>query len=450
MTQNVSMTLAQYAASTSLAKIPADIQDLAKQVIMDEMASSQFGRRSLAGDLTARYAAGFGGPQEALILGTKLRVPAPFAALANGAAGHGEEVDGAHVIGGHPGATLVHTTVAVAERQRVSGAELINAVVLAYDVGVRLVEACGGKFAMKIKHHLYSDFLYAIGGTVAASRLMGMEPLRICYAMALCSFQTNSTASLYSEERHISKSFCNGQFSLAGVSGALMSAAGLEGVQDPLGTKEGIFEAWGTENAASIVTRGLGEEWSLRGANFKFINAGYPIHSAVEAAMTLVKTHGLDPATIASIHIGMPEKALRVVDNRDMHNICVQDMVCANITRGGLPLRELPFPGLLSDPVFSRLRANTKAGIDEGINRDAPEGRGSNVTITKADGSSVSQRVDAPRGHSRRGRVSWEELRTKWEGGLPDCDVNRMIALSQSLEDLDDVRELADAFKSPD
>ena len=39
-----------------------------------------------------------GGPQEALIIGTRQRAPAQYAALANGAAGHGEEVDGAHVI----------------------------------------------------------------------------------------------------------------------------------------------------------------------------------------------------------------------------------------------------------------------------------------------------------------------------------------------------------------
>ncbi len=450
MNPSITLTLAQYAAATTVDSIPAKVRERAKQVIFDEMASAHFGRRSMAGDLTARYVQSLGGPQESHILGTRLRVSAQYAALANGAAGHGEEVDGAHIIGGHPGATLVHAAVAVAERQRASGAQLLNAVVVGYDVGIRLVEACGGKFALKARNRLYSDFLYAIGATVAASRLLGLEPIRHCHAMALVTFQTNALASLYQEKRHISKSYCNGQFAFAGVSAALMSAAGLEGVEDILGMRDSLLEAWGTEGAAQAVTRKLGEDWSIMGSNFKFINAGYPIHSAVEAATTLAARHCIDVAQIASVHVGMPEKAMRVVDNREMHNICVQDMVCANLVRGRLSLRELPFPAILSDPGFVRLRTRVTVAVDAELNRDQPEGRGSNVTITTANHASVSLRIDAPRGHALRGGVSWSDLAEKWEDGLPECDVGRMIALADGLENLADVRELADAFRVSD
>ena len=447
MTQSLSLTLARYAASTSIANIPSEIRERAKQVILDELASAHFGRRSMGGDLAARYAATLGGPQEALILGTSQRVPAPYAAMANGAAGHGEEVDGAHVIGGHPGATLVHAAVAIAERQRVSGADLVNAVVLAYDVGIRLVEACGGKFSIKARHHLYSDFLYAIGAAVAGCRLLGLEPIRHCHAMALCTFQTNALASLYQEKRHISKSFCNGQFSYAGVSAALMSAIGLEGVEDILGMRDGLLDAWGAEGGAKAVTRQLGEDWSILGSNFKFINAGYPIHAAVEAATTLTAEHRIAAASIASVHVGMPENAMRVVDGREMHNICMQDMVGAALVRGGLSLRESPFPSILQDPAFGRLRPHVTVGVDAALNREQPDGRGSNVTITTVDGAKVSRRVEHPRGHSLRGGVTWSDLAAKWRDGLPDCDIDRMVTLATRLEDLEDVRELSDAFR---
>jgi 2-methylcitrate dehydratase PrpD len=198
-----------------------------------------------------------------------------------------------------------------------------------------------------------------------------------------------------------------------------------------------------------VVTRGLGEEWSIRGANFKFINAGYPIHAAVEAAMTVATKNGILPAAIAGLHIGMPEKAMRVVDNREMHNICVQDMVCASLALGGLSLRDLPFPGILDDPAFARLRALAVVGVDADLNRVNPEGRGANVTITTDTGSRFSHRVDAPRGHSSRGGVSWSELHDKWRGGLPDYNVDRMLSLAQRMEHLEDAKELADAFMAP-
>ena len=449
MSTTLTSRLAEYAAATSIEKVPPEIADLAKRICFDEMASATFGRRSLAGGLTARHVAALGGPPEALVLGTRLRVPAQHAALANGAAGHGEEVDGAHVVGGHPGATLVHAVMATAERQRASGAELVNALVLAYDVAIRMVEACGGKFNVKARHHLYADFMFSIGAAVGCCRLMRLDPQSYCHAMALATFQCNALGGLYAERRHIAKSFCNGQFALAGVSGALMAASGFEGVEDVLGMRDGVLDAWGTTGAAETVMQGLGQEWPIRGSNFKFINAGYPIHAAVESALLAVSQGRVSVDAIRSIHIGMPEKAMRVVDNRDMHNICVQDMVCAALVRGGLDLRELPFPGILGDPAFARLRAAAQVGVDADLNRDQPEGRGALVTVTTVDGRSHAHRVDAPRGHSSRGGASWQDLHEKWRAGLPGCPVDTMAALAQRLEHLEDARVLADAFMDP-
>ena len=83
-----------------------------------------------------------------------------------------------------------------------------------------------------------------------------------------------------------------------------------------------------------------------------------------------------------------------------------------------------------------------------GLNRDQPNGRGSNVTITTANGLAVSRRVDFPRGHSRRGGVAWSDLSGKWHDLLPGHDVDRTLALAQRLEDIDDVHELSNAFSA--
>jgi 2-methylcitrate dehydratase PrpD len=446
MTQSLTLTLAQYAASTSIDSIPAEVRERTKLVIMDEMACACFGRRSMAGDLIARYVASLGGAMESRILGSSLRVPAPYAALANGTAGHGEEVDGAHVVGGHPGATIVHAAVAAAERQRASGADLINAVAIGYDVGTRVMQACGGIFVAKSRHHLHADFLYAVGAAVAASRILGLDPVRHCHAMALVTFQANGLIALFQEQRHISKSFSNGQYAFAGMSAALMSAAGLEGCEDILGARDGVVDAWGVENGAELVTRGLGQDYAVMGANFKFVNAGYPIHAAVEAAMTLVAEHKIEVDAITSVHVGMPANAMRVVDNRHMHNICMQDMVSAALVRGGLSLRESPFPAILGDPAFARMRARVSLGVDPGLERELPDGRGANVAITTKGGSTFSHRVDWPRGHSRRGAVTWSDLSEKWHDALPQCNVDQMMVLARGLDDLVDVRVLSDAF----
>jgi len=446
MSETLTLTLARYAASTSCSDIPAEVKERAKQVIFDEIAGAYFSRRSLAGDLGARYAAQAGGTPEARIYATGQRVSAPNAALANGAAGHGEEVDGAHVVGGHPAASIVHAAVATAERQRATGADLLNAVVLGYDVGIRVVESCGGLFAMKNRFGLNSDFLYALGCTAAASRILGLDALKYCHAMALTSFGSNALVAFYAEKRHISKSLCNGMHASAGVTGALMAVTGLEGHEDIIGAPYGVLHAWGSTEHRDAITRGLGEQYAIMGANFKFINAGYPIHSPVEAALTLVARHGIQLDAIESIYVGMPTNTMRVVDGRDMHNICLQDMLSAALVQGGLKLRESPFPAVLSNPAFARLRPRVTLHGDADLDRDQPSGRGAIVRFTMADGSTLSHRVDHPRGHSLRGGVTWDELAVKWREGLPECDIDRMLALARGLEDVEDVNELVTTF----
>jgi 2-methylcitrate dehydratase PrpD len=439
---NLTLAIARYAAGTTADALPSEVAERGRQIVMDELACAAFGQTRTPGALAARYAAAAGGAGPCRILGTTTRTSAPYAALANGTSGHADEVDGAHVVGGHPGATIVHAAAAVAGQQHATGAELLNAVILGYDIGNRLIRACGGVFGVKSRLHLHADFLHAVGAAAAASRLLGLAPERHCHAMALATFQANGLCALFQERRHISKSFCNGQYASAGVSAAVMAAAGLEGCEDILGAADGLLAAWGLPDGDSALRDGLGTEFAVMGANFKFINAGYPIHAAVEAAMTLVTEHSISPAQIAAVEVGMPANALRVVDNRAMHNICLQDMLGAALTQGGLSLSDSPFPAILAEPSFTAMRARIRLTPDPELDRDQPDGRGARVTITARDGAAVTRRVDWPKGHSARGPVTWEDLEGKWTQALPHADVGRLIALSRSLEQLDDVDEL--------
>ncbi|MFD4351248.1 MmgE/PrpD family protein [Nocardia sp. NPDC058518] len=446
VSETISQALADYACSTSHDAIPTEVRERARLIIVDEMASSCFGGRSIAGGLAARYAESFAGACESSILGSGAVVPAPLAALANGTAGHGEEVDGAHVVGGHPGATIVSAAVAVAEKQRSTGAELLNAVVLGYDIGTRIVQACGGVFGVRDRLHLHSDFLYALGAAAASARLLGVDAAHHRYALSLATFQSNGLFALFQENRHISKSFGNGQYAAAGVNAALMAAMGFEGAEDIVGGTHGLLEAWGIDDGAQAVRHGLGDEYAVMSANFKFVNAGYPIHAAVEAAMGLITDNSIRPDDISAIDIGMPRNAMRVVSDRDMHNICVQDMVSAAIVRRGLSIREVPFPAILADPGYHRIRALVRVSVDPELDRDQPNGRGARATLTLHSGDSHSLLVRAPRGHSSRGGVTWAELSGKWHDGLPDRDVDRIIALGRDLDSLDDVTTLTGAF----
>lgn len=446
-TSTLTRTVADYAVSTSFADLPEAVREQTRMIVIDELACACFGARTVAGSLMSGYVSSVGGRPESTILGSGAKAPAAMAALANGTSGHGEEVDGAHLVGGHPGATVVAAAIAIAERQRASGEELLNAVALGYDIGTRAVQACGGVFSVRSRFKLHSDFLFGLGAASASSRLLGLDSSRHRYALALATFQINGLDSLFQEKRHLSKSFSNGQYAGAGVQAALMSAAGFEGSEDILGSPGGVLDAWGIDDGTTTMQEGLGVEFSVMSANFKFVNAGYPIHAALEAAVTLARENDLVPAGIRSVTIGMPANALKVVDNRAMHNICVQDMVTAALVLGGIGIRVTPFPEVLANPHYALLRRLVIAEVDIELSRIQPNGRGARVTIVTSDGRTYSERVDAPRGHTDRGSIVWTDLAEKWRDGLPDRDVERLVQFGRDLHELDDVTLLTEAFR---
>jgi 2-methylcitrate dehydratase PrpD len=248
---------------------------------------------------------------------------------------------------------------------------------------------------------------------------------------------------LFQENRHISKSLCNGQYAFAGVSAALMSNVGLEGCEDILGVRDGVLDAWGEPEARDKLLRNLGSEYAVAGANFKFLNAGYPIHAAIEAVIAILKDHDVAIERIASVHVGMPANAMKVVDNRKMHSICVQDMVAATLINRGHSLREVLFPALLTHPEFGHIRSRISVGVDPDLDRDQPDGRGARVTIVVREGQRYSERVEHPRGHSKHGDVTWDDLTEKWKDALPECDIDRVMSMCQKLDELDDTNELS-------
>jgi len=99
----------------------------------------------------------------------------------------------------------------------------------------------------------------------------------------------------------------------------------------------------------------------------------------------------------------------------------------------------------IDDPRFRNMRARITVGVAPDLQRDQPDGRGAKVDITVTSGVGFTHRVDWPRGHSRRGGVTWEYLSAKWHDALPGRDVDG-LQLARHLDDLEDSGVPAEAF----
>src|SRR5688572_31474928 len=101
-----------------------------------------------------------GGRNECSVLGTVLTVPAPKAALANGVAGHAMDYDDTQLSTSkeavyglltHPTTPVLAAVLAVGEKQKISGAELMLAYIVGVEVECRIADSIN-------PHHYQSGF----------------------------------------------------------------------------------------------------------------------------------------------------------------------------------------------------------------------------------------------------------------------------------------------------
>ncbi|AXV17871.1 2-methylcitrate dehydratase (plasmid) [Neorhizobium sp. SOG26] len=449
--KTLTRVLADYVAGSSYEKLPANVVERTKLIILDEIACAILGRELIAGELIGRYVAAQGGNAEATILGARHRVPAAMAALANGTAGHADEFDGAHVTDGHPGAVIVHATLAVGEARRTTGREFIHAVSVGYDVGTRLVASLGGAFALRKAHHVHSDHLHSFGAAMACGRLLRLDSDGLRHAAALAGGHAGGLAVVFEERRHMSKALSTGQAAFGGATAALLAASGFEGHDDVFDSGHGPL-GWAPAGGPEVLTKGLGTDHAVMGANFKFYSAGYPIHAPVEAALTINGREKLGLDDIASVTIRLTTHTADTVSNRDMPSICVEDMMSVAIVHGKLGFEEAHSAAALARPEVKAIRPKIRAVADPEMDRTQPNGRGAKVEIETVDGRSFLIGVDHPRGHALRGGVDWQSLRGKWDELLPRLigasNFEAFTDICQNLERLDDLAELTHLLRT--
>src|SRR5262249_46387703 len=161
--------LADFAATSSSRTLGPAVTERARWIIADCIPVIAAGMQTaemqalVASHLADRSAGG----GRAWVLGTGRRAAAIDAALLNGTAGTWLELDEGNLFAkGHPGIQVVPAAVATAQTLGSSGADLISAVALGYEISSRIHRASNVNLAVH-PHGTYG----VIGAAVAVAKL---------------------------------------------------------------------------------------------------------------------------------------------------------------------------------------------------------------------------------------------------------------------------------------
>ena len=134
--------LAKFVTETRLEDLDGSTVSAAKTVVLDTIGAVLAGSRLPENANLAELARTMSSAGPATLFGHRGKVQPPFAALVNGTAGVALEMDeGNRLGGGHPAIHVAPGAIAVAEAQGASGRELLESLVVGYEVTSRMGSA---------------------------------------------------------------------------------------------------------------------------------------------------------------------------------------------------------------------------------------------------------------------------------------------------------------------
>jgi 2-methylcitrate dehydratase PrpD len=329
--------VARYMASAREQKLATEVVRETKHRILDTIAAMVSGARLKPGEMAVKYARTQGGTPEATVLTTDVRTSAVNAALVNGMFAHADETDDFEPITkAHPGSAVVPAALAMGERARATGLELIHAVALGYDLCCRWLLALGANH-VRATHRSAEGVSATIGAAAAAASMARLDEKAMRYALSYAIQQVSGVWSWERDLEHVEKAFdFSGMGARNGVTAAIMAQLGFTGVPDVLEGEHNALEAHSTQPRPEELAAELGTRFFVTETAIKTFSVGYPIQAALDAFLILRREHGLTVDGIDRITATLPEDGARIVDDRSMPDVNLQYLLAVAAIDGEL------------------------------------------------------------------------------------------------------------------
>lgn len=310
MTQTLTHSLAERLTATPFAQLPPEAVDVARHVLLDALAVAVagIGEPSGLGRITIDYTQSLGGKAEASVIGGHFRTAAPNAAYANGTLCHALDYDNTWWPRNHPASPAIPAILAVAERNGASGAAVLRAIVLAFEVQGRIRLASQGMASGGPFHH--PGVSGAMGATAGAGLLLELSTEQLCMAFGNAG---SRASTLTANHGTMTKPSHSGIGARMGVEAALLAARGFTATGDIFGAGAFLQTFYGAENCQpDLLVENFGAPYRMvtPGVAFKQYPAKYSIHRGIEAAITLSERHALRLEDIEDVTVDYPPTKL--------------------------------------------------------------------------------------------------------------------------------------------
>lgn len=249
-----------------------------------------------------------GGAQNATVICRGLKLGTIEAALVNGQMGHVLDYDDTHMGGVvlHNSSPTLPAMLALAERQVVTGPDLLTAYALAFEAGVRTGQSAPGH--RKGGWHL-TGTLGTFSAAAATGRLLGLTPEQMTWALGIAGTQA---AGMQQNRGSSCKSFHAGRAASNGLLAAMLAQRGFDSSGEIIEGKRGFARIYSDTARPDAVLEGIGTRWEISRNGHKPYACGVLLHAAIDAVIKASRESGIEPSEVDTIKLRVHPDAVLI------------------------------------------------------------------------------------------------------------------------------------------
>ncbi len=419
-----------------------EVIDKAKMCLLDWIGCAIAGHDHPVSEKLVEAALANKGIKEATIIGHNQKVPAIWAAFANGAISHAIEMDDGHKWSiSHPGVTVIPAALALGESLSCSGKEFLAALIIGYDVSIRAGESVGPEH-YDIWHTTATCGTF--GAAAACTKLMKLKINEIADALGNAGSQA---AGLWQfiEEGAMTKLLHTAKVGFNGLLSSQIAQSGFTGAHKIFEGEKGFLKAMSQNPCPERLIENLGIHYKILESNFKVHASCGHTHSPIDAIIKAREMYDITPEKIVNIHILTYSTAFELTGNFNPQNAfeakfsmpyCVATALVFGVVDSNKFSQEaLPNKSVRS--IMSKIRMT----VDHQLENQFPDCRPTIIKVETTEDSFVVEN------YYRKGDpenpLSYKEVEEKFmsliKNNLMEKNICKIINLVKSIEDIENI-----------
>jgi 2-methylcitrate dehydratase PrpD len=443
-------TLAQFASALDFDAVPQRVREHCKNLLLDALACAVSGRLGEETHQVASFAAALAQSNEASVIGAE-----PMS-LAGATLLNAYLITATTMCDAHR-ATMTHVTpevvppaLAIAERDGLSGRDLIAAIAAGCEVTTRV--GIGTDYPTFRARGWHGPGIFGpFGAAAAVGSLLKFNAETMARAFGLAGSQAAGTFAAWGTPT-VKFHQCRG--ALSGLMAALLAQQDFVATKEFLTAKDGgLYSTYVNGGKPELATAALGERWELEQIALRLWPSATLIQGMITALFDVLGKHSIDTASIRKVRVALSEGAFKMHGGFGTYRAKFEALLSAHYTAAvivhdrALTLAQFE-PARYDDP---RLRRFAAEQVD--VRPDASVGGSQAVVeVDTVDGSLLIARCEHPLG-SFENPLSRAQIEQKFRiyaaGVLPETNIADTIKAVGELENLASVRELTGLLRRP-